>query len=428
MKKVNIVTLGCSKNTVDSENIAGHLTKNGFDVVFDKTDRADIVIINTCGFIGDAKEESIDTILEQLERKRRARKPVKVVVCGCLSERYRKELLEEFPEIDALYGVHEWNRLIDDITSAKSPKFESERVASTPKHYAYLKISEGCDRSCSYCAIPMIRGRHVSRPMDELVEEAKILVSQGVKELILIAQDTTFYGVDLYGKQCLGELMSRLAEESGAEWIRLHYTFPTSFPQDVIGAMKKYDNICNYIDIPLQHVSTPILKSMKRGIDEAGTVSLIEKFRREIPDVSIRTTLIVGYPGETEDDFERLMRFVDAQRFERMGAFVYSPEEGTAAYGLPETLSEEEKQDRLDRLMALQERISYERNCEKVGKTMKVLIDRKEGDFYIGRTQYDSPEVDNEVLVKASKKLVTGDFCDVKITNATEFDLEGELE
>lgn len=426
MMKVNIITLGCSKNTVDSENIAGHLRKNGFDVVFDKTGRADIVIINTCGFIGDAKVESIDTILGELERKKRARKPVKVIVCGCLSERYRNELLEEFPEVDALYGVHEWNRLIDDIISGQSQKFESERLASTPKHYAYLKISEGCDRHCSYCAIPMIRGRHVSRPMEELVEEAKKLVADGVKELILIAQDTTFYGVDLYGKQCLGELMTRLAEESGAEWIRLHYTFPTSFPHDVIEAMKKYGNICNYIDIPLQHVSTHILESMKRGIDEAGTVALIEKFRREIPDVSIRTTLIVGYPGETEEDFRKLMSFVETQRFDRMGAFVYSPEEGTPACDLQETLSEEEKQSRLDELMALQEKISFERNCEKIGRTVKVIIDRKEGGFYVGRTQYDSPEVDNEVLVKTSRKLMSGDFCDVKITNATEFDLEGQ--
>ncbi len=426
MMKVNIITLGCSKNTVDSENIAGHLRKNGFDVVFDKTGRADIVIINTCGFIGDAKVESIDTILGELERKKRARKPVKVIVCGCLSERYRNELLEEFPEVDALYGVHEWNRLIDDIISGQSQKFESERLASTPKHYAYLKISEGCDRHCSYCAIPMIRGRHVSRPMEELVEEAKKLVADGVKELILIAQDTTFYGVDMYGKQCLGELMTRIAEESGAEWIRLHYTFPTSFPHDVIETMKKYGNICNYIDIPLQHVSTHILESMKRGIDEAGTVALIEKFRREIPDVSIRTTLIVGYPGETEEDFRKLMSFVETQRFDRMGAFVYSPEEGTPACDLQETLSEEEKQSRLDELMALQEKISFERNCEKIGRTVKVIIDRKEGGFYVGRTQYDSPEVDNEVLVKTSRKLMLGDFCDVKITNATEFDLEGQ--
>lgn len=429
MKKINIVTLGCSKNTVDSENVAGHLKEAGFTIRFDddKND-ADIVIINTCGFIGDAKEESIAAILEYAELKRRKKNPKKIVVCGCLSQRYADELRAEIPEVDAFYGVNDWNKLLGDIMDEYSEKdFTAQRVVSTPKHYAYLKIAEGCNRSCSYCAIPLIRGKFVSRPIDDLVGEAKQLVAQGVKELLVIAQDTTYYGMDIYGKRALAELLERLAVESGAKWIRLHYTFPSSFPDDVIEVMKKYKCICNYIDIPLQHISTDVLASMKRGIDKEGTLQLMQMFRNKLPDVAIRTALIVGYPNETEEDFEQLKDFVRDMRFDRLGVFRYSAEEGTPSFLLGDTVSEEEKQRRMDEIMELQETISIEKNSEKVGKEYMVLIDRREGDFWVGRTEYDSPEIDNEVLISAEEMLVEGRFYKVRIIEAMEYDLMAEL-
>lgn len=429
MKKINIVTLGCSKNTVDSENVAGHLKEAGFTIRFDddKND-ADIVIINTCGFIGDAKEESIAAILEYAELKRRKKNPKKIVVCGCLSQRYADELRAEIPEVDVFYGVNDWNKLLGDIMDEYSEKdFTAQRVVSTPKHYAYLKIAEGCNRSCSYCAIPLIRGKFVSRPIDDLVGEAKQLVAQGVKELLVIAQDTTYYGMDIYGKRALAELLERLAVESGAKWIRLHYTFPSSFPDDVIEVMKKYKCICNYIDIPLQHISTDVLASMKRGIDKEGTLQLMQMFRNKLPDVAIRTALIVGYPNETEEDFEQLKDFVRDMRFDRLGVFRYSAEEGTPSFPLGDTVSEEEKQRRMDEIMELQETISIEKNSEKVGKEYMVLIDRREGDFWVGRTEYDSPEIDNEVLISAEEMLVEGRFYKVRIIEAMEYDLMAEL-
>lgn len=429
MKKINIVTLGCSKNTVDSENVAGHLKEAGFTIRFDddKND-ADIVIINTCGFIGDAKEESIAAILEYAELKRRKKNPKKVVVCGCLSQRYADELRAEIPEVDAFYGVNDWNKLLGDIMDEYSEKdFTAQRVVSTPKHYAYLKIAEGCNRSCSYCAIPLIRGKFVSRPIDDLVGEAKQLVAQGVKELLVIAQDTTYYGMDIYGKRALAELLERLAVESGAKWIRLHYTFPSSFPDDVIEVMKKYKCICNYIDIPLQHISTDVLASMKRGIDKEGTLQLMQMFRNKLPDVAIRTALIVGYPNETEEDFDQLKDFVRDMRFDRLGVFRYSAEEGTPSFPLGDTVSEEEKQRRMDEIMELQETISIKKNSEKVGKEYMVLIDRREGDFWVGRTEYDSPEIDNEVLISAEEMLVEGRFYKVRIIEAMEYDLMAEL-
>ena len=429
MKKINIVTLGCSKNTVDSENIAGHLQKAGFAVRFDDSkNTSDIVIINTCGFIGDAKEESIAAILEYAELKRKKKNPKKIIVCGCLSQRYADELKAEIPEVDAFYGVNDWDELLSNIIDDYSDDdFTSHRMISTPSHYAFLKIAEGCNRSCSYCAIPLIRGKFVSRPIDSLVQEAKQLVADGAKELLIIAQDTTYYGMDIYGKRSLAELLERLATESGAKWIRLHYTFPSSFPDDVIEVMKKYDCICNYIDIPLQHISTDVLASMKRGIDREGTLQLMQMFREKLPDVAIRTALIVGYPNETESDFEQLKDFVRDMRFDRLGVFRYSAEEGTPSFSLGDTVAEDEKQRRMDEIMELQEIISIEKNSEKVGKEYMVLIDRREGDFWVGRTEYDSPEIDNEVLITTNKRLKVGEFYKVRITEAMEYDLMAEL-
>lgn len=429
MKKINIVTLGCSKNTVDSENIAGHLQDAGFAVKFDDSKNgSDIVIINTCGFIGDAKEESIAAILEYAELKRRKKNPKKIIVCGCLSQRYADELQAEIPEVDAFYGVNDWNKLLNNIIENYSDDdFTSRRMLSTPSHYAFLKIAEGCNRSCSYCAIPLIRGKFISRPIDSLVQEAKQLVADGVKELLIIAQDTTYYGMDIYGKRSLAELLERLATESGAKWIRLHYTFPSSFPDDVIEVMKKYDCICNYIDIPLQHISTEVLTSMKRGIGSEGTLQLMQMFREKLPDVAIRTALIVGYPNETEDDFEQLKAFVREMRFDRLGVFRYSPEEGTPSFLLGDTVTDDEKQRRMDEIMELQEIISIEKNTEKIGKEYMVLIDRKEGDLWVGRTEYDSPEIDNEVLLATNKRLKVGEFYKVRITEAMEYDLMAEL-
>ncbi|MBO4586326.1 MAG: 30S ribosomal protein S12 methylthiotransferase RimO [Bacteroidales bacterium] len=432
--KINIITLGCSKNIVDSEHIAGHLRKAGFNLFFDRSrNDCDIVIVNTCGFIGDAKEESINVLLEQIAVKKRSRKPRRLIAVGCLIQRYEKELREELPEIDAFYGVHQWGELVRSLEAEYHDILESERMQSTPKHYAYLKISEGCNRTCSYCAIPFIRGKHVSRPIENILDEAKQMVAEGVKEIIVIAQDTTYYGLDLYGKRMLGPLLDRLATESGAAWIRLHYTYPSSFPLDAIDVIRRHPNICNYIDIPLQHINTRILHSMQRGIDREGTLRLLEHFRHELPDVAIRTTLIVGYPGETLEEFEELKNFVRQARFDRMGCFAYSPEEGTAAYQLPDDISPEEKERRVSELMEIQEQISLEKNLARVGQTYDVIIDRIEGEYIIGRTQYDSPEVDNEVLIPHLSPFTShlspspGTIVPVRITQALENDLIAEL-
>lgn len=420
--KVNIITLGCSKNTVDSEHVAALWAAQGHQVFFDrKTNDCDHVVINTCGFIGDAKEESVNTIFEQISAKQRfnarhlrdgRRRTLEVF--GCLVQRYQKDLEPEMPEVDIWKGT---------------PSLEPTplRQLSTPSHYAYLKIAEGCNRNCSYCAIPLIRGRHQSRPIEHIVAEAKRLVEQGVRELIIIAQDTTYYGLDLYGQRRLADLLERLATESGAEWIRLHYTYPTSFPLDALEVMRRHRNICNYIDIPLQHINSGILQSMQRGIDREGTLELLAQFREQLPGVSIRTTLIVGYPGEGEAEFEELKQFVREARFDRMGCFAYSPEEDTPAEKLGDPVSEEEKERRVSELMAIQERISLELNEARVGKEYKVLIDRREGDYYIGRTEYDSPEVDDEVLIPADRPLHSGCFYQVRITQALENDLYAEL-
>ena len=434
--KINIITLGCSKNTVDSEQLAGRLVAAGHTVHFDRTrNDCDTVVVNTCGFIGDAKEESIGAILQQVQVKTRGRKARRLIVCGCLVERYRAELQAEMPEVDAWYGVHEWEKIAEDIGTVGTIDTigtTEGRPLSTPSHYAYLKIAEGCNRSCSYCAIPLIRGAHHSRPIDELVAEARSLVQGGVEELIVISQDTTYYGLDLYHRRALGELLERLATESGASWIRLHYTYPASFPDDAIDAIARHPNICNYIDIPLQHINTRLLHSMQRGIDREGTLRLLERFRAKLPDAAIRTTLIVGYPGESEADFEELKSFVAEARFDRMGCFAYSPEEGTPAEALGDPVPDEEKQRRVSELMAVQEQVSLEKNQARVGRTYRCIIDRCEGDYLVGRTEYDSPEVDDEVLINTDSigiigPIGPGDFVDVRITQALENDLIGTL-
>ncbi|MBR1765796.1 MAG: 30S ribosomal protein S12 methylthiotransferase RimO [Bacteroidales bacterium] len=433
--KINIITLGCSKNTVDSENLAGHFTDGGHTVYFDREKNdCDLVVVNTCGFIGDAKEESVNAILQQIAAKKRRHGKTRLVVGGCLVERYRQELEAEMPEVDQWFGAREWDAVSDYIGSktdaAHGADAAEPRKLSTPSHYAYLKIAEGCDRSCSYCAIPLIRGAHRSRPIDELVAEAKNLVAKGVKELIIISQDTTYYGLDLYRRRALCELLNRLADESGAPWIRLHYTYPSSFPADAIDAIARYDNICNYIDIPLQHINTRILNSMQRGIDRDGTLRLIDSFRSKLPDVAIRTTIIAGYPGETLEEFEELKDFVRTARFDRMGCFAYSPEEGTAAFKLNDNVPEEEKQRRVGELMAIQEQISWKKNQTRIGQTMKVLIDGYTDRYLVGRTQYDSPEVDDEVLIDIKGVDIepqVGQFVDAVVTDAMENDLVARL-
>lgn len=427
--RINIITLGCSKNTVDSEKLAAGLQAAGHTVHFDRArNDCDTVIVNTCGFIGDAKEESINTVLQQIGVKTRGRKARRLVVCGCLVERYRDELEKEMPEVDAWYGVHEWERMVREIGGVGDYRETTVRPLSTASHYAYLKIAEGCNRSCSYCAIPLIRGAHRSIPIDDLVAEAKALVAGGVKELIVISQDTTYYGLDIYGRRALGELLDRLANESGAIWIRLHYTYPTSFPADAIDAIARHKNICNYIDIPLQHINSRILSSMQRGIDREGTLRLLDTFRAKLPDVAIRTTLIVGYPGESEEEFDELKEFVRQARFDRMGCFAYSPEESTPAYALGDTVPEDVKQRRVDELMAIQEQISLEKNRARIGRTYRCIVDRREGELLVARTEYDSPEVDDEVLVRQTRAGIRpGDFVDIRITDALENDLVGEI-
>ena len=425
--KVNVVTLGCSKNIFDSEVMMSQLKANKFEVEHEsKNEDAEIVIINTCGFIDNAKQESIDTILSYANAKAAGRVD-KVFVTGCLSERYRDELTAEIPNVDAFFGTKELPRLLKTLKADYKKELIGERLLTTPNHYAYFKIAEGCDRPCSFCAIPLMRGKHVSTPIEELVKSAKQLAAQGVKELILIAQDLTYYGLDIYKKRNLAELLENLADVEGIEWIRLHYAFPTGFPLDVLKVMRERDNICNYIDIPLQHISDAMLKSMRRGTTMKRTNELLESFRAEVPEMAIRTTLIAGYPGETEEDFAQMEAWVKEQRFERLGIFTYSHEENTHAFNLEDDVPEEVKQERANRIMDIQSEISFQLNQEKVGKTYNVLFDRVEGDYFVGRTEFDSPEVDNEVLIPNSEYVRIGDFAKVKINRAEHFDLFGEL-
>ena len=426
---IDIITLGCSKNLVDSEKLMRQLEANGYKVTHDSPNpQGEIAVINTCGFIGDAKEESINMILEFCEAKEEGRLK-KLYVMGCLSERYLKELEVEIPQVDKFYGKFNWNELLADLGNEFQDEMAIERTLTTPKHYAYLKISEGCDRSCAYCAIPIITGKHTSRPMEEIIDEVKLLVSQGVKEFQIIAQELTYYGVDLYKSQKLPELIEKIAQVPGVEWIRLHYAYPTHFPEDLFRVMRENDNICKYMDIALQHISDIMLTRMRRNVSKSETYELIEKFRREVPGIHLRTTLMVGFPGETEEDFKELKEFVKKARFDRMGAFAYSEEEGTyAAENYEDSIPQEVKQARLDDLMALQQEISADLSHNKIGQEFKVIIDRKEGEYYIGRTQFDSPEVDPEVLIKADgKRLFSGRFYQVRITNADDFDLFGEI-
>lgn len=426
--KVNVVTLGCSKNIFDSEVMMAQLRANKFDVEHESmNDDAEIVIINTCGFIDAAKQESIDTIIRYAEAKADGMVD-KVYVTGCLSERYRDELEVEIPEVDAFFGTRELPRLLKTLKADYKHELVGERLLTTPNHYAYFKIAEGCDRPCSFCAIPLMRGKNVSTPIEELVKQAKDLAAKGVKELMLIAQDLTYYGLDLYKKRALAELLEQLAQVEGIEWIRLHYAFPAGFPMDVLDVMNKYDNICKYLDMPLQHGSTNILKAMRRGTTREKTEELVAQIRERVPGITIRTTLIAGYPGETEADFQEMYDFVESSRFDRLGIFTYSHEENTHAYNFEDDVPEEEKRRRADAIMELQSGISYELNQQKVGKIYKVLFDRVEGDYFIGRTEFDSPEVDNEVLVKKSEDYVRiGDFALVEITSADHYDLYGKV-
>lgn len=424
---LNIVTLGCSKNKVDSEHLAA-LLNDTYKIVHDSDGKSDVVIINTCGFIGDAKEESIDTILEYAEL-RKANKIKKLYVMGCLSQRYKKELNAEIHEVDAFFGVEPVQHVAADILKSDfHAEYCCERVLSTPSHYAYLKISEGCNRHCAFCAIPLIRGDHKSVPMSDLLKEAEKLAEKGVKELILIAQDLTYYGYDIDGKSHIVELVQRLTEIDGIEWIRLHYGYPLGFPVELLELMRDNPKICHYIDLPLQHVSTPILKAMRRGVDHEQTVEFVKKVRSYVPDIAFRSTFIVGFPSETEEQFEELLDFIKEMRFERAGVFAYSAEEGTPAYELDDDVPEEVKQARVSKFMDVQQDISLEINSKRLGKTEKVLIDRTEGGYYVGRTQYDSPEVDDEVLIfMKDNKLEIGSFVNVKITQADYFDCYGEV-
>ena len=421
---INVVTLGCSKNVYDSEVLMGQLKAGGKNVVHEQ--EGNIVVINTCGFINNAKEESINTILEYVQQKE-AGLIDKVFVMGCLSERYKPDLEKEIPDVDQYFGTSELPALLKVLGADYKHELIGERLTTTPKNYAYLKISEGCDRPCSFCAIPLMRGAHISTPIEALVTEAEKLAAKGVKELILIAQDITYYGLDLYKKRALADLLRALVKVEGIEWIRIHYAFPTGFPMDVIEVMKEEPKICNYLDIPLQHISDPILASMKRGTTQEKTTKLLKKFREAMPEMAIRTTLIVGYPGETQADFEALKSFVKEMRFDRLGCFTYSHEENTTAYELEDDVPEEVKLARANEIMEIQSQISWELNQEKIDKTFRCLIDRKEGNYFVGRTEYDSPDVDNEVLIDAKKHYVkTGDFVEVKIIDATDYDLYGE--
>ncbi len=423
--KINVVTLGCSKNVYDSEVLMGQLKASGKDVVHE--DEGNIVVINTCGFINNAKEESVNTILEFMQKKE-AGEVDKVFVTGCLSERYKPDLQKEIPNVDQYFGTTELPGLLKALGADYKHELIGERLTTTPKNYAYLKIAEGCDRPCSFCAIPIMRGKHRSTPIEDIVIEAEKLAANGVKELILIAQDLTYYGLDLYKKRNLAELLEALVKIDGVEWIRLHYAFPTGFPMDILEVMNREPKICNYLDIPLQHISDAILKSMRRGTTKEKTTKLLKEFRVAVPNMAIRTTLIVGYPGETEEDFQTLKQWVTDMRFERLGCFTYSHEENTHAYNLEDDVPEAIKVERANQIMETQSQISWELNQEKIGETFKVIIDRKEGNYFIGRTEYDSPDVDNEVLIDATKTyLKTGEFTTVKIIEAEDFDLYGEV-
>ncbi len=425
--KVNIITLGCSKNMVDSEVLSGQLIANEIDVVHENAKKDhNIVVINTCGFIEKAKEESINTILEQVELKRRG-KLDKVYVTGCLSERYKSNLEEEIPEVDAYFGTMELPMILKQFDADYKNELIGERLLATPQHYAYMKISEGCNRTCSFCAIPLMRGQHVSRPIESLVDEAKRLVDRGVKEVMLIAQELTYYGLDIYKKRELPKLLHALADVKGLEWIRLHYAYPSKFPMDIIDAVSERDNICNYLDMPLQHAANNMLKAMKRQITREEMEDLIGAIRAKNPNICLRTTLIAGFPGETREDVEELKTFLQKMRFDRVGIFTYSHEEGTSAHDLVDDVPQEEKEERAQEIMEVQQEISLEKNQEKVGKTFKVLIDKREAGRYIGRTEFDSVEVDNEVVISTSKRLKVGEFVHVKITKAYDYDIEGEV-
>lgn len=425
--KVNIITLGCSKNMVDSEVLSGQLLANDIDTVHESAKRDhNIVIINTCGFIEKAKEESINTILDHVDLKKRG-KLDKVYVTGCLSERYRNNLEEEIPEVDAFFGTMELPLILKKFEADYKGELIGERLLATPQHYAYMKISEGCNRTCSFCAIPLMRGNHISRPIESLVDEAKRLVDRGVKEVMLIAQELTYYGLDIYKKRELPKLMHALADVKGLEWIRLHYAYPSKFPLEIIDVMKERNNICNYLDMPLQHASNNMLKAMKRQITREDMEELVGQIRDRIPDICLRTTLIAGFPGETRDDVEELKTFLQKMRFDRVGTFTYSHEEDTSAHELEDNISAEEKEERAQEIMEVQQEISLEKNEAKVGKTFKVIIDKKEAGRYIGRTEFDSVEVDNEVIINSSKRLPVGEFVNVKITKAYDYDLEGEV-
>ena len=426
--KINVITLGCSKNLYDSEVLMGQLKSNKIEVEHQsEQEDSNIVVVNTCGFIDNAKEESVNTILEQIRRKESG-EIEKLFVTGCLSERYKPDLQKEMPDVDEFFGTRDLPRLLKSLGADYKHELVGERLTTTPSHYAYLKISEGCDRKCSFCAIPLMRGGHKTTPIEDLVIEAEKLAAKGTKELILIAQDLTYYGLDLYKERKLAELMTKLSEVEGIEWIRIHYAFPTAFPIDVLEVIKNNPKVCTYLDIPLQHVSDKLLSSMRRGTTMQKTKDLIQKFREDVPGITIRTSLIVGYPGETEKEFQELLDFVQESKFDRLGVFTYSHEENTHAYNLEDDVPQEVKHQRAEDVMDLQSSISYDMNQERVGKTYKVLFDRKEGDYFIGRTEFDSPDVDNEVIINAKDFYIRiGDFANIKITKADHYDLYGEV-
>ena len=427
-QKINVVTLGCSKNLVDSEVLLNQLSKDGFEVVHDSNDAdSDIVVINTCGFIHDAKEESVNTILQFVDAKGRGDID-KLYVMGCLSERYKTDLEKEVPEVDKFFGKFDLKALVGELKATYRPEFIYERKITTPSHFAYLKISEGCNRVCAFCAIPGMTGKHVSKSMDDLVKEAKYLAKSGVKEILLIAQDVSYYGIDLYGKGMLAELIQKIAEVDGIEWIRLHYLYPTKFPMDILPLFKTVPKLCKYIDIPLQHSSNNVLKHMLRQVTTEETEALLQKIKEEVPGIAIRTTMLIGHPGETEEDFVQLKSFVSKHRFDRLGAFSYSHEEGTYGYKkYSDDIPEDVKQARVEELMGIQQIVSSQLNAERIGQTLKVIIDREDEEFYVGRTEFDSPEVDGEVLISKEVSLKKGQFCEVEITSSEEFDLYGNV-
>lgn len=427
--KVNVVTLGCSKNIYDSEILMGQLQGNHFDVTHEseKIGRNDIVVINTCGFIDNAKQESIDTILQYSELKEQG-KVGKVIVTGCLSERYKPELEAEIPNVDAFFGTNNLQEILQNLGADYKHELLGERLLTTPSHFAYFKIAEGCNRPCSFCAIPLMRGKHVSTPMEELVLQAKKLAAKGTKELIMVAQDLTYYGLDIYGKRNLDELLRRISDVEGIEWIRLQYAYPSGFPMDILDVMNERSNICKYLDMPLQHISDTMLKSMRRGITKQKTIDIVNQIRDKVPEIALRTTLITGYPGETQQDFEEMQQWVMDTKFDRLGCFTYSHEEKTHAYNLADDVPEDVKQERSEAIMEVQQLISHEKNHQKIGQTFKVLIDKVEGGFLVGRTEFDSPEVDNEVLIDAQEQFaVPGSFVNVKIDSAEDFDLYGKI-